>query len=50
MCIRDSIVGTVVFFIAISCIFEYIKYLKRAPKIEALPPVPDGTPGKEADE
>ncbi len=46
----DIIVGTVVFFIAISCIFEYIKYLKRTPKAEAPPPIPDETPGKEADE
>lgn len=28
----DIIVGTVVFFIAISCIFSYIKYLKKQPK------------------
>lgn len=45
----DIIVGTVVFFIAISCIFEYIKYLKRTPKTEASPPPQDGETGKEAD-
>lgn len=28
----DIIVGTVVFFIAIACIFEYVKYLKKTPK------------------
>lgn len=46
----DIIVGTVVFFIAISCIFEYIKYLKRTPKAAAPPPEQDDSPGKEDDE
>lgn len=46
----DIIVGTVVFFIAISCIFEYIKYLKRTPKVRQVP-APDGeAAGKEVDE
>ncbi len=33
----NVIVGTVVFFIAISVIFRYLKYLKRAPKSSAQP-------------
>ena len=35
----NVIVGTVVFFIAISVIFRYVKYLKRAPKVPPKPPV-----------
>lgn len=46
----DIIVGTVVFFIAISCIFEYLKYLKRTPKIEKTPQPQGEDAGKEADE
>lgn len=46
----DIIVGTVVFFIAIASIFEYIKYLKRTPKAAAAPPSQDEDKGKEADE
>lgn len=46
----DIIVGTVVFFIAISCIFEYVKYLKREPKTREAP-APQAEPtGKEDDE
>lgn len=46
----DIIVGTVVFFIAISCIFEYVKYLKREPK-DKQAPAPQAEPtGKEDDE
>jgi len=44
----NIIVGTVVFFIAISCIFEYIKYLKKTPK--EVPAVQTSETGKEADE
>ena len=46
----DIIVGTVVFFIAISCIFEYLKYLKKTPKEPEKLPVSEPDPGKEADE
>ena len=46
----DIIVGTVVFFIAISCIFEYLKYLKKTPKEPEKLPVLEPDPGKEADE
>lgn len=45
----DIIVGTVVFFIAISCIFEYLKYLKRTPKVPQVPPEDQDDAGKEAD-
>lgn len=44
----NIIVGTVVFFIAISCIFEYIKYLKKTPK--EVSAAQDAEAGKEADE
>ena len=43
----NVIVGTVVFFIAISIIFERLKYLKKARKAPAVPAKPAG---KEADE
>lgn len=47
----DIIVGTVVFFIAISCIFEYLKYLKKKPKeITNTGPTEIEETGKEADE
>ena len=42
----NVIVGTVVFFIAISVIFRNLKYLKRQPKAAALPA--NGNTGKEA--
>ena len=35
----DIIIGTVVFFIAISCIFSYIKYLKKTPKEKPAEPL-----------
>lgn len=46
----DIIVGTVVFFIAISCIFEYVKYLKREPKVPKIPASQEEIVGKEDDE
>lgn len=46
----DIIVGTVVFFIAISCIFEYVKYLKREPKVPKIPVPQEEIVGKEDDE
>lgn len=46
----DIIVGTVVFFIAISCIFEYVKYLKRKPKVPKIPASQEEIVGKEDDE
>lgn len=46
----DIIVGTVVFFIAISCIFEYVKYLKREPKTREVPDPQAEPTGKEDDE
>jgi len=46
----DIIVGTVVFFIAISSIFEYLKYLKRTKQAAPPPPTQDQAQGKEDDE
>ncbi|MBR3503323.1 MAG: ABC transporter permease [Clostridia bacterium] len=44
----NVIVGTVVFFIAISVIFRYVKYLKKTPKEPPKPAKPSG--GKEVAE
>ena len=44
----DVITGTVTFFIAISCIFGYVKYLKKTPKEAPKPAVPaEANNGKE---